>query len=470
MSVVEQFNSENESAIEAFSAAHRGPVFTPADAGYDDARGIWNGMVDKRPALIARATGVRDVVTSVNFARDNHLPLAVRGGGHNVAGNAVVNDGLVICLEGMKDVRVDPARKKAWVGGGATLGEVDHETQLYGLAAPLGIVSETGVAGLTLHGGMGYLRRKHGMACDAVTGYEVVTADGRVVWARADENADLFWALKGGGGNFGVVTTFEFDLYPIGPEVLMMGVMYPIDRVPEYLKVWRDYMAKSSEHLTSNFLVWSMPDIPDFGNAAGKDVMIFGGGWTGPIEEGLEALAPLRELETPLADLTGPVTYNQLQTAFDPLFGKGQRRNYWKSLYLNSLSDEVIDFAAPRMMQKPDPWSLVAIWGLGGAHMNVPADATAFGDRSSPFLFSLDTAWEDPAKDEMATEWARGFWRDMHQFSNGQAYLNFPGLGEEGHDLLKKTYGAANYERLRDVKTKWDPKNLFKENQNIPPR
>lgn len=470
MSAQEQYADTGLADLEGFRAAHRGPVLCPGDAGYDDARIIWNGMIDKRPQVIARATGARDVATAINYARDQGLPLAVRGGGHNVAGNSVVNDGLVICLEGMKQVTVAPEAKKAWVGGGATLGEVDHETQLHGLAAPLGVVSETGVAGLTLHGGMGYLRRKFGMACDAVTGFEVVTAEGRVVWARENENADLFWALKGGGGNFGVVSTFEFDLYPVGPEVIMLGAMYPIDRAPEYMKAWRDYMATSSENLVSQFLAWSLPNNPDFGDAAGKDVIIFGGGWTGPIDEGLEALAPLRELEKPLLDLTGPCTYNELQTGFDPFFGKGLRRNYWKALYLNGLSDEVVNFAAPRMMQKPDPWALIALWSLGGKHQQVAPDATAFGDRSAPFLFSLDIGWEDPAKDEACMEWARGFWSDMHQFSNGQSYLNFPGFGEEGHELLKKTYGEANFERLRDVKTKWDPKNLFKENQNIPPR
>jgi len=459
--------------LRALQSGHNGAVILADDPGYDAARMLWNAMIDKRPAVIAQPTDARDVERCVVFARDHALPIAIRGGGHNVAGHALVDDGLVIDLRAMRSVRVDPERRRAWVQAGATLADVDQATQKHGLAAPLGIVSETGVAGLTLHGGFGYLRRKHGMACDAVRSFELVTATGERVRASETVNPDLFWGLKGAGANFGVVTEFEFELYPVGPEVVQLAVMYPIERVREYLPIWRDFMAKSPVDFVSNFLLWSMPDwdvLPE--TVRGRNVCVMGGCWTGDVAEGLEFIAPLRTLETPLADLSGAMSFLEVQTGFDPFFASGERCNYWKSAYVDRLDDDVIDFLATRAVDRPDPWTLIAIWHMGGGALSaVPADATAFGDRSTPYTISIDGGWADPAKTDASIAWVRALWSDLRKFSDsGGGYVNFAGFGEEGEALLRASYGDANYDRLRAIKGDWDPENTFKANMNIPPR
>ncbi len=457
--------------LQNLRTSHRGACLTQTDPGYDAARVIWNGAIDVRPTVVVQVTGVADVIRAVEFGRRHGMRTAIRGGGHNVAGNALVDQGLVIDLSRFRNVVVDPARRRAWVSGGCTLGDVDRETQVHGLAAPLGVVSQTGVAGLTLCGGYGWLRRRFGLACDAVRTFEVVTADGRVVRASPDQNEDLYWGLRGGGGNFGVVTGFEFELYPVGPEVVLVGIAYPIEKARSVLAAWRDFMQESPPELASNFNLWTIPDADSFpAEARNQPVCMIGGCWTGPVAEGLELLAPLRNLHEPILDITAPMTWCESQQILDPFFQPGERRNYWKSIYLDRFDDEVLDFIAERAVARPDPWALVAIWHLDGAASEVAEHETALGNRSAKYLFSLDTGWQDQAKDETCISWTRELWQEMHAFSgSGGAYLNFPGLGEEGEQLVRASLGVDNYERLRRVKAAWDPDNFFRVNQNILP-
>jgi FAD/FMN-containing dehydrogenase len=431
---------------------------------------IWNGSADKRPKIIAQCVGAADVIDAVNFARKHDLLVAVRGGGHNVAGNAVCDGGIVIDLSLMNGVRVDPAARRARAGGGAILGDVDRETQAFGLAAPLGVVSLTGIGGLTLCGGMGWLRRKHGMACDALVSVDVVTADGEFLTANETENPDLFWAVRGGGGNFGVVTSFEYELYPVGPMVTLCAPFYPLENGADILRRWRDFMADAPEEFASNLLIWSIPAHPNFPTELhGTPVVIAAGVHTGTLEEGERVIQPLRELGEPVLDLSGPAPYAGVQSAFDPLFLKGERLNYWKSLYLDSLDDRAIDLIIARANDRPSPWALIAVWHLDGAVNRVDPGKTALGERSAPYLFSLDTSWTDPADNDSAIAWTRDAWAEMKPFSRGGAYLNFPGQGEEGEALLRASYGDTNYDRLVEIKTKYDPTNLFRLNQNIVP-
>lgn len=458
--------------IEAFTAGLRGPCLRAGDADYEEARVIWNGSVDKSPGIIARCSGVADVIDCVNFAREHDLLLAVRGGGHNVAGNATCDGGLVVDLSSMNSVRVDPAAQRAQVAGGALLGDVDHETQAFGLAAPLGVVSLTGVAGLTLCGGLGWLRRKHGMACDALVSVDMVTADGNFITASKTENADLFWGIRGGGGNFGVVTSFEFELHPLGPMVTLCAPFFPLnDGAGDIMRRWRDFMAEAPEEISSTFLLWSIPAHPNFPEELhGTPVVITAAVHTGALEDGERLLQPLRGLGEPVLDLSGPIPYTAVQTAFDPLFVKGERLNYWKSLYIDRLDDEAIRHIVARALDRPDPWSLIAFWHLGGAMNRVDPAETALGERRAPYLYSLDTSWTDPNDSEAAIAWTREAWAEMKPFSRGGAYLNFPGQGEEGEALLRASYGDANYERLVALKNNYDPANLFRLNQNIVPK
>jgi FAD/FMN-containing dehydrogenase len=457
--------------LEVFSSGLRGACLFPSSPDYDEARVIWNGLADKHPAIIVRCTGAADVIDAVNFARKHELLVAVRGGGHNVAGNAICDDGIVVDLSGMNSVRVDPTARTARVGGGATLGDVDRETQAFGLAAPLGVVSQTGVAGLTLCGGLGWLRRKHGMACDALISADVVTADGRLLVASATKNPDLFWGLRGGGGNFGIVTSFEFQLYPVGPTVTLCAPFYSLEDGARLMPLWCDFMAKAPEDLSSNFLIWSVPAAPPFpAELHGKAVVIVAGVHSGPPEEGARLIQPLRELGKTLLDLSGPLPYAAVQSAFDPFFAKGERLNYWKSLYLDRLDDHAIGKVMAHGRDRPSPWSLIAFWHLGGGMARVPPEETALGERRAPYLLSIDTSWTDPVKTEPSIAWTRDFWAEMQPFSRGGAYLNFPGQGEEGEALLRASYGDANYKRLVELKNKYDPENLFRLNQNIRPR
>lgn len=459
----------DEATIEEFKSSLRGELLTPSDEGYDEARLIWNGMHDKRPALIARCTGVADVIDAVNFARTHNLLVAVRGGGHNVAGTGSCDGGIMIDLSLMRAVHVDPKAKTARVQGGATLGDMDRETQVYGLAAPAGNVSTTGVAGLTLGGGMGHLRRKHGLAIDNLQSVDLVTADGRVLTASEKENSELFWGIRGGGGNFGVVTSFEFRLHPVGPMVTLCAPWYPIEDGKELLAKWADFMKQAPEEFSSLALIWTVPPAPDIpAEHHGKRALVLAGVHCGPSEEGEQVIQPLRELGTPLLDMSGPAPWTFVQAAFDPFFPKGQRHYYFKSRYLKSLDNDTIEALLPRAITPLAPFVLIAIWHGGGAMHRVDSSATAFIEREAPFLFSVDAIWDDPAQTDEVLAYCRAYWAKMEPYSPGGLYVNFAGLGEEGENLVKEAYGA-HYKRLVALKNKYDPTNLFHLNQNIKP-
>ena len=457
-------------AIAELADALRGAVIQPADPTYDEARTVRNGLIDRHPALIAHCTGVADVVAAVNFARGHNLPLSVRGGGHNVAGNAVNDGGLVIDLSAMRGVWVDPAARTVRVQGGATWADVDRETQIYGLATPGGKVSTTGVGGLTLHGGFGWLRRKHGYSIDNLTEVEIVTADGRVRTANETEHADLFWAVRGAGSNFGVVTTFTFRLHPVGPDIAFAAPFYALEDAPRVLPAWRDFMDTAPEEVSSNALFWSIPPMDGFPpELHQRPVLILAAAHAGDAQEGEHVLQPLRELANPLLDLSATMPYATLQSAFDPFFPKGWLY-YWKSRYLDRLDAEAVDAIVGYSAERPSSDALMALWHLGGgAAGRVPADATAFGSREAPYMLSFDTTWTDPADTERNIAWTRSAWSAMGRFGPGGVYLNFAGFGAEKEALVRAGYGA-NYERLVDLKTEYDPSNLFRMNQNIRPR
>ena len=455
-------------ALQAFIEGVRGVVLTSGDPGYDDARGIWNGLIDRRPALIVQCTGAADVVDAVNFARERGLLLSVKGGGHNVAGNAVNDGGLVIDLSQMRGVHVEPSTQTVRAQGGALWGDCDREAQLFGLAVPGGVVSTTGIAGLTLHGGVGHLRRKHGLSIDSLVSVDIVTADGRLRRASATENEDLFWAVRGAGSNFGVVTSFEFRAHPVGPMVMVGAVFYPQEAARDVLPAWRDYMASAPEELSSLAFFWNVPPGEPFPSEHhGKPVLILAGVYSGSVEDGEPVVQPLRELAQPLIDLSGPWPWLGLQSGFDALFPPGDLR-YWKSRAFAALPEEAIEEIAEWAARRPTPLTDITIWHHGGAMSRVDERATAYAGRDAPFLVTGEVSWTDPAQSDEAIKWGRDFWAAMGRHSTGGLYLNFPGLGEEKEELVKAGYGA-NYERLAVLKAKYDPDNLFRMNLNITP-
>lgn len=455
-------------AIQEFTSGLRGPVLAPGDVGYDEARRIWNGLIDRRPALIVQCTGAADVVDAVNFAREHDLVLSVKGGGHNVAGNAVNDGGLVIDLSQMRGVHVDPATQTVRAEGGATWGDADRETQLFGLAVPGGVVSTTGIAGLTLHGGVGHLRRKYGMSIDNLLSVDIVTADGVLRRASSSENEELFWAVRGAGSNFGVVTSFEFQAHPVGPMVMVAAVFYSFDQVRELLPAWRDYVESAPDELSSVALCWSVPPHEPFPpEHHGKAVFVVAGAYAGPLEDGEPVVQPLRELGVPLIDLSGPWPWLGLQSGFDALYPKGGLY-YWKSRALAELSDAAIDDIADFAARRPSPLTDIVVWHHGGAMSRVGETETAYGGRDATFLVTGEASWDDPIKTDDAIAWGREFWGAMERHSTGGLYLNFAGLGEEKEALVKAGYGA-NYERLAALKAQYDPTNLFRMNLNITP-
>ena len=455
--------------LESLVTNVRGEVLMPGEPGYDDTRRLWNGMIDKKPAVIVRCLGVVDVIEAVDFGRDAGLDIAIRGGGHNVAGNAVCDDGLMIDLSLMRAVQVDPGQQTAWVQGGCKLGDVDRETQLHGLVAPAGVVSHTGVAGLTLGGGTGWLSGKYGLTVDHLLEVEIVTADGKAVRASKEQNSDLFWALTGGGGNFGVATAFKFKLYPLGPELMRAAVLYSAKDADTILQKWQALVPDFPDELTTLAILWCIPDEEIFPEEIrGEPVLAIHGVYSDSIDAGIDVVQPLRELGTPLLDMSGPVLYTEMQQQFDPFVPMYDYQYYWKSLELDTLSDEVIDQIVSNAESRP-PRSLIVIQAMKGAYARVAADATAYGDRSIPYLLEINAVWENPAENEKNIAWVRGFWELMKNYSStGGVYLNHPGFGEEGEELVKASYGD-NYERLVTIKNKYDPENLFHMNQNIKP-
>ncbi|HEX6317214.1 MAG TPA: FAD-binding oxidoreductase [Gemmatimonadaceae bacterium] len=446
----------------------RGPVINAGHADYDRARAVWNGAIDRRPRLIARCVGAADVSAAVRFARERGLEIAIRGGGHNVAGTAVCDDGIVIDLSPMRAVRVDPVNRMAWVQGGALWTDVDHETQAHGLATTGGVVSHTGVAGLTLGGGIGWLMRKHGLTIDNLRGVELVSATGELVHASADEHADLFWALRGGGGNFGVATSFEFRLHPVGPIVLGGPVIWDARDAREVLRFYRDFIRDVPDELGTVVRFGPLPPLPAIPSALhGRPAVMIGTCFAGRVEDGERVLRALRTTRTPLLDLVRAVPYVGLQGALDSTVAHGWHY-YWKATHLPKLTDDLIDVLVEHAFSCSSPRSYVAMFHLTGAVSRVGEDKTAYGNRQASHAVTLDAAWRAGERfGEQDSAWTKRFFTALGRFRLG-VYVNF--LGGDESDRVREAYGTAVYDRLVDVKTAYDPDNVFHHNQNIPPR
>lgn len=453
--------------VKTLGGTFSGEVISPGDPRYDEARKVWNGMVDRRPALIARCVNDGDVVAAVRFARDAGLRLAVRGGGHNVAGNAMCDDGLVIDLSCMKAIEVDAARRTGRAQPGVVLGEFDRATQEFGLATPTGNVSRTGLAGLTLGGGLGWIARKHGPACDNLLSAEVVTADGEQLRASAEENPELLWGLRGGGGNFGVVTSFEYRLHPVGPEVIAGGVVHSFADAPEVYRFFADYVAGAPDELSVTASTFrAAPGLPVPSQMFGELVIMLAVCYAGDLAESERILRPLRDFGRPLADLVAPMPYTALQSASDASYPNGQR-NYWKSHYVNELTDDVIADVIEHAPRMTSSLSSFYFQHLGGAIDRGGPDTAAFGHRGAGFDFTILTVWNEPSEDAGHIAWARDFFTAMEPYSTG-VYVN--NLGSEGAERVQAAYAPETYQRLVELKTRYDPGNVFRVNQNLVPR
>ncbi len=451
---------------EELQSGFGGQIFLPDDPAYEEARKIWNATVDKRPALIARCSTTQDVVRAINYARENDIHLAVRGGGHNIAGNAMCDDGIVIDLSAMKAATVDPTTRHVTIEGGATLADMDAATQAHGLATPLGINSTTGVAGLTLGGGFGWLSRKFGMTVDNLESAEVVMADGGLIRASETEYPDLFWALRGGGGNFGVVTRFTFRLHQVGPDLLSGLMVYPISEAKSVLQQYRDFMAAAPDDLT----VWSVlreaPPLPFLpAEVHGQAVVVLAILYVGDPEQGDKMIAPLRKFGTLLGEHIGVQPYVNWQKAFDPLLTPGAR-NYWKSHNFSKLDDGLFDAVIEYIGKLPSPQCEIFFGAIGGATTRKPTDFTAYANRDARYVMNVHGRWDDPADDQRCIAWARAFFAASAPFASGGVYVNF--LTSDETDRVRSAYGA-NYDRLAQIKRKYDPDNLFHINQNIAP-
>jgi len=444
----------------------KGDVVLPGDGAYESARKIWNGMIDKRPAVIARCAGTPDIVHAVNFARDNGLVLAVRGGGHNIAGNALCDDGVVIDLSGMKAVTVDAAARRATVEGGATLADFDAATQAHGLSTPLGINSTTGIAGLTLGGGFGWLSRKLGMTVDNLESAEVVTAAGQVVRASAKEHPDLFWALRGGSGNFGVVSRFEFRLHPVGPNVLTGLIAFPMAEAKSILRKYDDFTAQAPDDLTVWAVLRLAPPLPFLpAEFHGKPILVLALFYAGDPAKGEALIAPLRKLGTVLGEHVGVQPYAAWQQTFDPLLAPGAR-NYWKSHNFTTLKDGLFEVVVDALGKLPSPECEIFFGGIGGATTRPAADSAAYAHRDARYVMNVHGRWQNAADDARCIAWARDFFRASAPFASAGVYVNF--LTADEADRVGNAYGP-NYDRLTKVKRQYDPDNLFRVNQNIRP-
>lgn len=459
-----------EDRLAELTTTFRGRILGPEDADYDEVRVVQNAMIDRRPGMVVECSGTADVIDALKLAREEDLLVAVRGGGHSVAGHCIADDCLLVDLSRMRGVWVDSERRIVRVQGGATWGDVDRETQAFGLAVPGGIVSTTGVGGLTLGGGIGWLHRKYGLACDSLRSAEVVTAEGEVVQASESRNPDLFWALKGGGGNFGVVTTFEFEAHRLGPIVMCAGPIYPIEEAGEIFPAWRDWASETPDEVTSRAIFWHLPAAPQLPPSVhDRQVLILGAVHSGPPEVGEEALRPIREFGTPLADLSAPMPYRLFQAAFDPLFPRGQMGSYWKSVYLEELTDDVVNLILQRAADRPTPETIVHVPQMGGATSRVGSTETAFGDRSAAYMLSVDGNWWDPADADRVTRWVREFVEEVGALPEASGtYLNFSGDADGAPHLLDAAFGD-NLEKLARVKRDYDPDNRFRLNDNILP-
>jgi FAD/FMN-containing dehydrogenase len=453
-----------EPEYEQLAERTAGTVLRAGDDGYDEAGSVWNAMIDREPAVVVRPVGAADVIVTVEFARDHGLPLAVKGGGHGITGQAVCDDGLTIDLSAMSSVRVDPSERTARVGPGATMADLDHETQAFGLATPGGVISTTGVAGLTLGGGMGWLSRNHGLAIDNLREVDVVTADGALVTASETENADLFWAVRGGSGNFGVVTSFEFDLHEVG-EVLFGPTVYRYEDASDVLSRYREFALNAPPKCC----VWAnsvaappLPFLPE--EVHGTTVLLLLQFYAGDIEEGERVLEPLRSVGEPIADVVAPTRYAEAQSRLDELYDEGAR-NYWKAANFADLSAGTRDAIVAHAERAPTPQSEILLHQIGGAINDVAPDATAYPHRDAEFAVSVAARWTDPAKDDECIAWVRAGHDALAEEGTGGTYVNFEG-DREGRE--RNAYGE-NYDRLVEIKTEYDPENLFRLNQNVPP-
>jgi FAD binding domain/Berberine and berberine like len=453
-------------AIQLDQTALRGYLVRPGDPGYEVHRKVWNGAFDKHPALILRCQGVSDVIAGVKLGRASGLPVAVRGGGHSFPGLSTVDDGLVIDLSLMKGIRVDPDKRTVRVQAGVLLGDLDKETQAFGLAVPSGIVTHTGVAGLTLGGGIGWLMRKHGLSIDKLLSVDLVTADGEFVQASADRDADLFWGVRGGGGNFGIVTEFEFRCVPYGPQVLAGPVFWRMEDSPQVLRFYRDWIADAPDELMTVVVHRKAPPLPTVPQELhGKPVVSIVCCWAGDVEEGERFVRPLKAYGSPVLDLLVPKPFLVHQAMFDPTFPHG-RWYYFKSCDVPELNDEIIDITAERALRMASPLTAFPIWQMGGAVSRVGNDETAFSGRKAGFTYNINACTETSAGFDEERQWVRDFWSALEPWHQG-VYVNF--LGDEGADRVRQAYGAEKYDKLRALKAKYDPDNFFRYNQNIAP-
>ena len=457
-----------EIAVEELSATLRGPVFSPGDEGYDEARTIWNAMIDKRPAAIARCTGVADVIDVVKFAREAGALLAVRGGGHNIAGLALCDGGIVADLSQMKGIRVDLKAETARAQPGLNLGDLDRETQAFGRVVPAGIVTDTGIAGLTLGGGFGWVTRKWGLTSDNLLSVDIVTADGEYLTASATENADLFWGVRGGGGNFGIVTSFEYRMRPLGPEVMAGLVLYPMEKAREVIQFYREFSEAAPDELTCLLMLRLAPVSPVLPKELhGKPVAGIAVCYAGSVEDGEKAVRPLKEFGTPLVDLVQPKPFATHQTLLDAAQAPG-RYYYWKSEYLAGISDEAQETLIANTAALPSPESALLVFQLGGAASRIHDADSAVAHRDAAYILNIAGSCVDAEKTEGCVRWAREFWSEMQQFSTGGIYTNFM-TEDEGEDRVAAAYSAEKYERLVALKNKYDPTNFFRVNQNVKP-
>jgi FAD/FMN-containing dehydrogenase len=452
--------------VAGFRAAMRGPVLQPGDPGYDEARTIWNAMIERRPALLARCAGSADVMAAVGFARSHGLPLAVRGGGHGIAGTATCDDGLVIDLSAMRGVHVDPGTRRAWVEGGAILADVDHETQAFGLAVPLGINSTTGVAGLTLGGGFGWLSRMYGLSVDNLVGAEIVTADGQCRRIGPAREPELFWAVRGGGGNFGVVTQFEFALHPVGPMITAGLVVFPASEAREVMRRYRDFAAQLPRELAVWAVLRKAPPLPFLpADVHGQDIVALAVFSPLAGESAMPMLTPLRGFGTVLGEHVGAMPYAAWQKIFDPMLAPGAR-NYWKSHNFTALSDDAIDVVLRYAASLPTPHCEIFLGLIGGRANDLKPDATAYPHRNVQFAMNVHGRWLEPADDARVVNWAREFFGAAAPFAAGSVYINF--LTHDEGARIGEAYGP-NYARLVEAKRRYDPDNLFRLNHNIRP-
>lgn len=459
--------SLDPSAVDRFIAGFRGPVLKPDSPGYDEARAIWNAMIDRRPALIARCLGTADVVHAVRFAREHGMLLSVRGGGHNISGLAVADGALMLDLSLMRGVLVDPSTKTARAQAGCLLGDVDRETQLHGLAAVLGFVSNTGIGGLTLGGGFGYLSRRFGWASDNVRSIELVTAEGQVVRASERDHPDLFWGLRGGGGNFGIATSFEYALYPVGPDIVGGAIAWRAEAAPEVLAMYHELASNAPPELTVVAGLRLAPPAPWLPKEVhGKPIVALFVCYSGPVAEGEKLVAPIKAFGKPVGDVVQRRPYVGQQSLLDATQPKG-RRYYWKSEYLPRLEPDLLARVTDHLQRIASPHSAILLFPLDGALNRLPPDHSAVGNRDARSVLNIAASWEKSADDQTNIDWARTAWRDLKRFSTGGTYINFL-TEEEGDERVQAAYGR-NYRRLVEIKTAWDPGNFFRTNKNVTP-